>query len=107
MSGYATLRPKSVVIHDSLISGQGLFAAEEIRGGECIGISHIAHEAFEDGFIRTTIGAMINHGGFPNCDYKADKEDPSIIWLYARYAIHSGEELTVRYGRIVPDFTLE
>ena len=91
--------PKSVVIKDSPIHGQGLYATEDISNSTDLGISHIFAVGFRDGYIRTPLGGFVNHSDTPNC-YKVQSHDDSALNYYNLYTtrdIEKGEELTLNY----------
>ena len=54
--------PESVTIKQSGINGLGLFAAQEIKQGTNLGITHIK---VDDKIIRTPLGGFINHANEP------------------------------------------
>ena len=91
--------PKSVVIKDSPIHGQGLYATEDISNSTDLGISHIFAVGFSDNYVRTPLGGFINHSDTPNC-YKVQSHDDSALNYYNLYTtrdIEKGEELTLNY----------
>lgn len=86
--------PKCLTIKHSDIEGLGLFATEDIPKDCELGITHIASERFEDGYIRTPLGGFFNHSENPNC--VAVKKDDFII-LRTLEVILKGRELTAEY----------
>ena len=60
--------PQQLKIKNSPIHGSGLFARTEILKGTILGISHISHDLFPDGWIRTPLGGFYNHCITPNCE---------------------------------------
>ena len=60
--------PQQLKIKNSPIHGSGLFATTEIPEGTILGISHILHDLFPDGWIRTPLGGFYNHSITPNCE---------------------------------------
>lgn len=59
--------PKSVMLDKSNIHGYGLFATKDIPEGTILGISHVHHDLFPNGWIRTPLGGYYNHSETPNC----------------------------------------
>ena len=60
--------PKQVEIRKSPIHGYGLFAKEYIPKNTILGITHVAHDLFPDGWLRTPLGGFYNHSETPNCE---------------------------------------
>jgi len=86
--------PSFLEIRRSPIDGLGLFATADIGSSVEIGITHIADNRFENGYIRTPLGGFFNHSEEPNCEaYVAD----DLIKLRSLRFIQAGEEITVRY----------
>lgn len=86
--------PDFLTIKESDIDGLGLFAKENIDRGVDLGVSHVHHHKFLNGYIRTALGGFVNHSEEPNCklvDYK------TMMHLYTTEAIKAGEELTLKY----------
>lgn len=83
----------------------------EINALEFLGISHIADSSgrYHCDYIRTPIGAYINHSRSPNCVKVAvgggddshrlleDGETSSLMGIQASRSLKAGEELTVFY----------
>ena len=63
--------PTYLEIRPSPIHGQGLFAKKHIPKGSTLGISHVYHDWFQDGWIRTPLGGFYNHSNAPNCEIVA------------------------------------
>ena len=59
--------PKQLEIRKSSIHGHGLFTKEPIPKNIILGISHVQHDLFPDGWIRTPIGGFYNHSETSNC----------------------------------------
>ena len=59
--------PPSLELRKSQIHGYGLFAREFIPNDTVLGISHVAHVLFPNGWIRTPMGGFYNHSETPNC----------------------------------------
>jgi|TARA_X000001382_G_scaffold130893_1_gene127657 SET domain-containing protein len=86
--------PYFLTIKESSIEGLGLFAKENIDRGVDLGVSHVHHHKFLNGYIRTALGGFVNHSEEPNCklvDYKTE------MHLYTTELIKAGEELTLKY----------
>ena len=93
--------PKQIEIRKSPIHGYGLFAGEYIPKGTVLGISHVAHDLFPDGWIRTPLGGMYNHSKIPNCKIVDETLDEgfltSIKVLHTILNVKIGDELTCTY----------
>lgn len=86
---------KSLTIKKSKIEGLGLFAKDNINNGELLGVSHVAHKDYEDGYIRTPLGGFYNHSTEPNVvSIKLPNGDLALITLRK---IKTGEEITATY----------
>ena len=59
--------PNQVEIKNSSIHGLGLFSVKDIPQGIELGITHIKHKLFPNGWIRTPLGGFYNHYEKPNC----------------------------------------
>ena len=99
--------PKEVETRKSSIHGLGLFATEYIPKNTILGITHVAHDLFPDGWIRTPLGGFINHSAKPNCikyqpfvvaapPIESGYEPPFYSIRTLRF-IEKGEELTIFY----------
>jgi len=86
--------PNSLTIKQSEIEGLGLFAKEFISAGTNLGISHVASDRFDNGWIRTPLGGFVNHSDEPTCRTILKKEE---VYLETLKDIQSGEELTLKY----------
>ena len=86
--------PKQVTIKQSDIEGLGLYSTESLYPGQYLGITHVANDRFENGYIRTPLGGFINHSEEPNCYISTDTEERI---LHSVRPIKAGEELTVYY----------
>ena len=93
--------PKQIELHRSSIHGYGLFAKQFIPQGTELGVSHVAHELFQHGWIRTPLGAYYNHSENPNCeliDRTLDKGFLTVVKvLQTTKDIKKGVELTCIY----------
>tara|TARA_B000000557_G_scaffold59258_1_gene46056 strand:- start:257 stop:565 length:309 start_codon:yes stop_codon:yes gene_type:complete len=87
--------PDWVTIKNSGIEGLGLFATRDIEAPLELGITHVSHEKFENGLIRTPLGGFINHSTSPNCELIDHLENK---YLRVIKDIKEGEELTVTYN---------
>jgi len=86
--------PPFLTINNSSIHGLGLFATEDLERDKSLGITHVADERFEDGYIRLPLGGFFNHSEDPNCEcYK----DGDFLKLKTIKEISSGDEITVKY----------
>ena len=56
--------PSGLMVADSRISGQGLFATRQLIAGTQLGVSHYRIDKL---IIRTPLGGFINHADEPNC----------------------------------------
>ena len=86
--------PKEVTIKKSYIEGLGLFANENLSVNTELGIAHVKDERFENGYIRTPLGAFVNHADVPNCEFYIDGD---YILLRTMRPINVGHELTAQY----------
>ena len=59
--------PQSVRLGRSNIHGYGLFTTVDLPKDTILGITHIYHNQFPDGWIRTPLGGFYNHSETPNC----------------------------------------
>ena len=88
--------PKQVTIKQSVIDGLGLYSIESLYPGQYLGITHVANDRFENGYIRTPLGGFINHSDTPNCEVREDV-DRSLM-LFTLRQILPNEELTLKYN---------
>lgn len=86
--------PNYLTIKQSSVHGLGLFATEDIPSDTNMGITHIKHYDFENGYIRTPLGGFFNHSETPNT--KAESSDDYIHLITLR-DIKAGEELVANY----------
>tara|TARA_E500000318_G_scaffold111448_1_gene130067 strand:- start:151 stop:453 length:303 start_codon:yes stop_codon:yes gene_type:complete len=88
--------PSNLTVQKSKIDGLGLFAVDIIVKDTNLGISHVeySNEIFEQGYIRTPLGAFINHSDNPNCIIK---DTGSMKYLKTIKDIDPNEELTTKY----------
>ena len=93
--------PNYLGLHKSSIHGYGVFAKQSISRGTILGISHVQHDLFPDGWIRTPLGGFYNHSENPNCELIDDKMDDGFITkiklLRAIKNISIGTEITCTY----------
>ena len=93
--------PSCLELRRSNIHGLGLFATEFIPKNITLGISHIAHDLFPDGYIRTPLGGWYNHSDNPNCKLTDQTLDEGFLTgvkiLQTIEDIEAGEELTCFY----------
>ena len=110
--------PDFLTINKSDIHGLGIFATQDIPSNSDLGISHIKNTGghFENNYIRTPLGGLINHSDEPNCIkyqpfvlaspssgghlYRSGRQSEYESPLYSirtlRF-IEKGEELTIFY----------
>lgn len=101
--------PDQLSLAKSSIHGLGLFAKEPLKRGTKLGISHIAHENFPNGWIRTPLGGFYNHSNTPNCrilNIKLQDGTPAKM-LITLVDIDIDEELTCTYTiwKATPEMT--
>ena len=94
MSENYTPLPYFLTIKESNIDGLGLFAKENIDRGVDLGVSHVHHHKFLNGYIRTALGGFVNHSEEPNCKLIDNETEMN---LHTLKDIKSGEELTLKY----------
>ena len=91
--------PKEVTIKESRIDGLGLFTTEPIEKEHVFGITHIQHDEFQHGYIRTPLGGFINHSKKPNCVLIHEgKGYMPHMKLKSTEFLREGEELTLKYN---------
>ena len=88
--------PKQVTIKQSDIEGLGLYSTESLYPGQYLGITHVANDRFENGYIRTPLGGFINHSDTPNCEVREDVDGNLMLFTLRR--ILPDEELTLKYN---------
>ena len=86
--------PKELTIRKSFIEGLGLFANDNLSMNTKLGISHVKDDRFENGYIRTPLGAFVNHSDAPNCEFYNDGD---FIKIRTIRNINMGYELTAEY----------
>ena len=94
--------PDFLTISESQIDGLGLFTLKDLDKGVDLGISHIYNSKFQDGYIRLSLGAFINHHEMPNCKAVVSEIDSELgnlkhIRIITINKIKKGEELTIKY----------
>ncbi len=94
MSENYTPLPYFLTIKESNIDGLGLFAKENIDRGVDLGVSHVHHHKYLNGYIRTALGGFVNHSEEPNCKLIDNETEMN---LHTLKDIKSGEELTLKY----------
>lgn len=93
INGHSPL-PADVYIASSPIHGMGLFTKVPTKSGHDFGITHVADERFENGYIRTPFGGFINHSVTPNCQVY---EEGDTLRIKTIKDIDRGCELTLDY----------
>ena len=88
--------PLGIVVADSGIAGQGLFATRKLVAGTELGASHYR---IDNQMIRTPLGGFLNHADEPNCQRSQIRIRPSFDkWnVIVLEDIEEGEELTLKY----------
>lgn len=86
--------PYFLTISKSTIDGLGLFATENIDRGADLGVSHVQHAKYLNGYIRTPLGGFVNHSENPNCELKEVGIEMKLIVIKD---IEAGQELTLKY----------
>jgi len=93
--------PDCIQIGPSSIHGYGLFANKDIPEDTVLGISHVYHDLFPDGWIRTPLGGYYNHSETPNCELVTNNMDEGFLTevklLQTIKNIKEGTELTCTY----------
>ena len=93
--------PEQLELRQSSIHGYGIFATQPISRGTILGISHVYHDLFPDGWIRTPLGGFYNHSELPNCDLVDNNMDEGFLTeiklLRAIKNIPKGVEITCTY----------
>ena len=101
--------PHGIIVADSSIDGQGLFATRKLVRGTNLGESHYR---INGKFIRTPLGGFINHSDEPNCNKSqvrvSNIDDANVKYDYDKWTIivtediEEGEELTIKYTMYDP-----
>jgi len=93
--------PTCIEIRPSPIDGHGLFSTQRIPKDTNLGISHVYHDWFQDGWIRTPLGGFYNHSDTPICVLVTRVLDEGfrtdVQFLYTLTEIEPDEELTCAY----------
>ena len=94
--------PDFLTISESQIDGLGLFTLKDLDKGVDLGISHIYNGKFQDGYIRLSLGAFINHHEMPNCKAIISEIDSELgtlkhIRIITNNKNKKREELTIKY----------
>ena len=111
-------------IEESMIDGQGLFAAQDIPKGTNLGVCHVEIEKDKMSpkeIIRTPLGGFVNHQPVekilnestkeyeevsgPNCErIRNSRDGAKCEWnLIPRKDIEKGQELTITYTHLLFD----
>ena len=87
--------PNCLHVKDSSVSGQGLFALEDIPDDVYLGISHVV---VDEEIMRTPLGGFVNHSDDPNCTKDLEEmEWGKIYHMRTIKPIKSGQELFLCY----------
>ena len=91
--------PDNLIIRPSAIHGLGLFSNEKLPKGIQLGITHVRHPLFRDGWIRTPLGGFYNHSTEPNCNILDGnlQDGTNVKILVPTEEIEEGMELTCFY----------
>tara|TARA_R110002060_G_scaffold67835_1_gene76476 strand:- start:493 stop:834 length:342 start_codon:yes stop_codon:yes gene_type:complete len=99
----------ALTINNSSIRGLGIFATQDVPPNIDLGISHVRNGVghFENNYIRTPLGGLINHSDEPNCiKYQPfvlasppieSGYEPTFYSIKTLRFIEKGEELTIFY----------
>ena len=87
---------KEVTLKWEGVTGLTLYSTREIKKGFEFGVSHIRDERFDNGWIRTTLGAFLNYNEKPNSILKYYNED-ECLQLVAIKDIKENTELSVGF----------
>ena len=98
--------PDTLTIKDSPIHGLGLFATKTLASNTNLGVTHVKHDDYPDGFIGTALGSFYNHSESPNTtsklshlkDLKGNETAVECRELITIKKINSGEEITCNYS---------
>ena len=71
--------PDYLQLQPSPIHGYGVFTTKDIPKDTILGISHIYHDLFPDGWIRTPLGGYYNHSETPNCKLVTNNMDEGFL----------------------------
>ena len=71
--------PEQIELRNSNIHGYGLFANKDIPEDTVLGISHVYHDLFPDGWIRTPLGGYYIHSETPNCKLVVNSMDEGFL----------------------------
>ena len=87
--------PNCLHVKDSSVSGQGLFAVEDIPEGVYLGISHVI---VDEDIMRTPLGGFVNHSETPNCVKWAEVNERWVMYhMKTIKDIKCGQELYLCY----------
>tara|TARA_R110002110_G_scaffold16569_34_gene71729 strand:- start:35 stop:817 length:783 start_codon:yes stop_codon:yes gene_type:complete len=85
--------PEGVTLGASLVHGVAVCAETTFEKGHEFGITHVKHADFEDGYVRTPLGGLLQHADDPTCELYADGE---YVRLRCIRRIGSCMELTIK-----------
>ncbi len=91
--------PDCLTIKESSIEGLGLFTKKDIQSNTNLGVSHVFHVDFENGYIRTPLGGFINYSDDPNCEISMTPDGYNLL---TSKDLKPGEELTLKYNLYNP-----
>ncbi len=86
------------IIKESTIEGRGVFANSDLPANTPINI--VAIPGFQDRYVITEFGGLINHQALPNCELRI--ADDGCYWLYTLSEVRAGIELVSDYRAAPP-----
>jgi len=80
----------------------GLFTNLTLPPNTNLGVSHVYHDWFDDGWIRTPLGGFYKHSETPNCELRDSTMDEGFLTGVKLLCtldkeIQAGQELTCRF----------
>ena len=85
---------KAIYVGESDIHGRGIFATDNLKEGDIVGVSHVTHDRIW--YQVFPIGIFYNHSKTPNCVVKTED---NVNLLITNRDIEKDEELTVDYTK--------
>jgi hypothetical protein len=87
--------PFPLILRKSKIHGYGIFTSDAFKADRIL-VDQATHILCNDSFVRTPIGAFINHSDDPNCTLVKDND---IYRVKSLRKLKRGEEVTVNYNQ--------
>jgi len=81
------------IIKESTIDGRGVFASADIPANTAVNV--VAIPGFQDRYVITEFGGLVNHQAFPNCELRMADDD--CYWLYTLAEVKADTELVSDY----------